>query len=289
MSTARFNEIQQTILDARAEVAQFNALQILTTSEQNETSANSNSKVATWRLWVWIVAFAIWLCEKKFANNITNMRPQNIPNMKEAFLNFRYGLDLVWKNGRFEYDLTNVPDAEERKIIKRCSVIESNNEVVVIKIAVDNDGSLGGASPEQEEKFTYYVEQIIQPGVDYRIISKNPDELKMTLTAYVDTSIIDTATGRLLNVTEEIVPMKDAINSYLDNLEFNGAFVKDHFRSAAKLQPGIKLVTIDLLQFKFASYPFQDMPEWREAEAGHYKISDANLTINYLNYALVNH
>ena len=289
MSIARFQEIQQTILDARAEVASFNVLEILTTSEQVETSATSTSKVASWRLWVWIVAFAIWLCEKKFQNNITNMRPQNIPNLKDAFLNFRYGLDLVWLNGRFQYNLTGVSDAEERKIIKRCAIIESNNEVVVIKIAVDNAGTLGAASNQQEEKFTDYVEQMMPPGVDYRIINKAPDDLKAVITAYVDTSIIDTQTGKLLNVTDEIYPMHDAIDAYLNNLEFNGAFVKDHFRSAAKLQPGIKLITIDTLQFKFASYPFQDMPEWREAEAGHYKISDANLTINYLNYALVNH
>ena len=57
-------EIQQTILDAKATAVELSALEVLTTQEQTLNSANSTSKVAIWRLWVWVIAFAQYVLEQ---------------------------------------------------------------------------------------------------------------------------------------------------------------------------------------------------------------------------------
>ncbi len=57
-------EIQQTILDAKATAVELSALEVLTTQEQTLNSANSTSKVAIWRLWVWVVAFGQYVLEQ---------------------------------------------------------------------------------------------------------------------------------------------------------------------------------------------------------------------------------
>ena len=58
------NEIQQPILDDIATSDALNALQVLTTTEQTLTSATSTSKVAVWRLFVYIIAVTTQTLEK---------------------------------------------------------------------------------------------------------------------------------------------------------------------------------------------------------------------------------
>ena len=287
----KFNDIQQTILDAKTTAASLNALEVLTTSEQTLSNANSTSKVSIWRLWVWIFTYIIWNSEKIVTENAKNSRPQNLPNFIATVLNYHDGLDLVWKNGSFQYDLTNVINPETRKIIARCAVLESNDEELVVKIAVDSGGNLQPATPVQETRILAYLKQLKVPGVPVRLINQNADLLKLNLTCYVNTLIIDTATGALLNTTTPTYPVKEAINKYLSDLskyELNGIVVEQHLRETIAEAEGMKLIEINQLQWKYAGFPFQDIDKWKVSEAGYFKINPADLIINYLPYGLVN-
>ncbi len=235
-----------------------------------------------------IISFCIWTHEQIVERNAQNSRPQNLPNFRAAVLNFHDGLELVWKDGAFSYDLTGVTDAEERKIIDRCAVLESDDGELVVKIATDNAGSLEPVTEPQKTRVLSYLRQIKVPGVKIRLINETADLLKVNLTVYVDPMIIDMGTGQLLNTSEEVYPVKDAIDNYLANLEFNGAFVKDYFRAEISKAEGVKLPVVDLLQWKYASLPFIDVGEWQTSNAGYFKILPENLTINYLPNVLVN-
>lgn len=281
-----FNDIQQSILDAKVAVSTLNALEVLTASEQTINSATTTSKVGLWRLWFWIVAYVIWIHEQIVVANAANSRPQNQANFKAAILGFYDGLDLVWKDGQFQYDLTNVSDSEVRKIINRCAVLEGDDGTLVVKVATDNNGSLEPITPEGEARVLAYLKKIKVPGVHIRLVNETADLIQATLTVYVNPLIIDISTGRLLSVTGDVYPVKDGIKAYLANLEFNGAFVKDFFRTTLKAQQGIELVVIDQIKTKFLGYDFFEFGEWRTPEAGYFKINDADLTINYLPYVL---
>ncbi|WP_348814056.1 hypothetical protein [Flavobacterium maritimum] len=283
-----FKEIQEQILEAKAAASELNALEILTTAEQTLSSATSTSKVSVWRLWVYVFSFVIWSHEKISEKNATVSRPQNQPNFKQSILDYYDGLDLIWKEGSFQYDLTNVPDAESRKIIARCAVLEPDSGGLVVKIATDNNGVLGPVTAEQKTRIEAYIKKKKVPGVPFVLFNKTADLIKVSLTVYVNPLVIDTTTGKLLSSTEDVYPIKDAIELYLANLEFDGAFVKDFFRTTLKDAEGIELVVIDLIQSKFDAYPFTDMAEWKTPDSGYFKINDENLTINYLPYVLAN-
>ena len=132
-------EIQQSILNAKAQASTLNALQVLTTAEQNLSAANSTSKVAIWRLWVWIISYVIYIHEQIIEKFAENSRPHTINWYKNQCLNFLDGLPLVWLNEQFQYDLTNVIDADVRKIIDRCAILESNSGELVLKLATNNN------------------------------------------------------------------------------------------------------------------------------------------------------
>lgn len=284
----RFNEIQEQILAKKAESSELNALEVLTDSEQTINDVDTTSKVAIWRLWVWIFAFVIWNIEKAVKQNALNSRPQNLPNFRDAVLNYHDGLDLVWKDGAFMYDLTGVTDAEERKIIDRCAVLESNDGELVVKIAKDNAGELEPVTTAEQTRIIEYLRQIKVPGVKIRLINENADLLKASLTVYVDPLIIDLDTGKQLNVTGDVFPVEDAIDNYLANLEFNGAFVKNYFIETIQNAEGINLCVADLLEWKFAAFPYTSLGEYKVPESGYFKVETGQLTINYEPYVLVN-
>jgi hypothetical protein len=224
--------------------------------------------------------------EQIVETNANNSRPQNQANFRQSILDYHDGLDLVWKDGQFKFDLTGITDAEERKKVDRCAVLESEDGELVVKIATDNAGSLEPVTLALQARIEAYIKQIKVPGIHIRLVNDVADLIKLSLTVYVNPLVIDLITGQLLSSTTPVYPIKDAINLYLANLEFDGVFVKDFFRTTLKEAPGIELVVVDLCQSKYAAFPFADTGEWKISNSGYFKINDADLTINYLPYGL---
>lgn len=281
---ARFKEIQGQILTKKAESSTLSALEVLTTSEVSLSGATSTSKVANWRLFVFVVAFAIWLHEKIVLKNAENSRPQNLPNYRQMVYNYVDGVPLIYSKGQFLFDTTGVEDLEERKIIKRCAILE-NNLGIIVKIATENNGVLEPVSSLQATRILKYLDQQTQPGVGVRLVNEPADKLRLNLTVYVDLNIIDLSTGKQLNLTNDVYPVRDAINDYLSNLEFDGAFVKSFFSTKIESSTGVKMATINSLEWKYASLPFQDAGVYKVPNSGYFKIDDADLTITYLSDA----
>ncbi|MBA4133340.1 MAG: hypothetical protein C0525_01315 [Flavobacterium sp.] len=239
---------------------------------------------------IWLEQFVdmIYNHELIVSANAANSRPQNLPNFIATVYNFHDGLPLVWKDGQFTYDLTEVENPEERKIVSRCAVLESEDGELVVKVAKLNVTELEPLADVEAERLLFYLNQMKVPGVRIRLINEEADQLKVTLNVYVDPLQIDLNTGRRLNITEDIFPVKDAIKSYLTNLEFNGAFVTNFFERSIQSESGINLAVIELLQHKFAAFDFTDFTAFKVPQSGYFKISDEDLTINYLPYVLVN-
>ena len=130
------------------------------------------------------------------------------------------------------------------------------------------------------------MDLIKDAGNRLRIINQPADLLRITIDAYVDVSIIDLATGKLLNVTEDVYPVKDAISDYLQNLEFNGAFVREFFKNKLQTAQGIMLPILQNVEWKYAAFDWAVVNEWKVPQAGYFKIEAVDLTINYLPYDL---
>lgn len=279
---ARFNEIQETVLAARNEVDSLNALEILTTSEQTLTGANSTSKVSQWRLWIWIFSFAVWLLEKVTIENSKNTKEQNLVNLKAAILEFHYGLDLQYINNSWQYDLTDVVEPDNLKVIKKTAIVQPENGGLIVKIS-------GASGPITNEQFTSFKDYFFKkkvPGIPVQYVNTEGDLLRLTMTVYVDTQTIELATGKLIN-SDDVYPVKDAIQAYLSKLEFNGNFVKKFFEKEILSVDGVYLVEIIELQWSYASYPYVDFGPFKNPESGYFIIPNDNLTINYLSDALV--
>ena len=88
-------EIQQIIYNAKEREDALNGL-------------NSNSRVAIWRLWVYIISVAIWSLEKLFDlhrtdidKRLTELKPHTARWYRSKALAFQYGFDLLPDSDKF--------------------------------------------------------------------------------------------------------------------------------------------------------------------------------------------
>lgn len=201
-------EIQNEILIEKGKQSSLNGL-------------TSKSNTSIWRLWINIVATAIWVHEKIVEKNALISRPHTLNWYREQALNFHYGrsltsdssdkIPLIWKDGFYQFDTTGLTETEieDSKIIKHCAVSEIDLEtvlnpkktheqifsdyfhnkvgVVFIKVATVKDGKISRIDvPNELFAFKEYIAKIKDAGNQVHITSDQGDILKLTLTVYVD-------------------------------------------------------------------------------------------------------
>ncbi len=235
----------------------------------------STSKVAIWRLWIYIVAFAIWIHEAIVEENAKNSRVHTLLWYRAQALLFLDGIDLQWENGQFSYP-TLVENIESRQLVKRCAVLESKDGELIIKITGENNQPLGD---DQQLRFTTYMNEIKDAGNRLKIVNRQADNLKLHVDVYVDTLVINLDTGQYLETSETFKPVEEAIKDYLNHLEFNGALIKNRLIDAIQKSQGVFDLEIKVLQHQYGALPFTDVGRLIVPDAGHFKIEE--LVINY--------
>jgi len=189
--------------------------------KQPSLNGLTESKTGIWKLWINIVATAIWVHEKIVEKNALISRPHTLNWYREQALNFHYGMpldpdssngmSLIWKDGLYQFDTTGLTDTEieDSKIIKHCAVSEIDLETVIkpnkeieeifsdyfhnkvgvvfIKVATVKDEKISRIDvPNELFAFKEYIAKIKDAGNQVYITSDQGDNLKLTLNVYID-------------------------------------------------------------------------------------------------------
>lgn len=281
-------QIQTSILDKKAETANLSALEVLTTSEKTGIAGlNSNSKVAIWRLWVFIQAFSIWIHESIFDAHVVEIEELIALNKihtsrwyRNEALKFQYGFDYPETEiGGYNNDGVDEALIIASLIISQASVEELAGRLK-IKVAKSTAGVLEALNETEIDAFTQYMQLIKDAGTRLLIVSRPPDDFKVSLDIYFDPLILDGNGARLDGTNNE--PVLDAIKSFLYNLEFNGEFLTDNFEIALRNVEGVKLVGLNTIEARFGTNPYADIIETYIADAGYMTLNLAETTINYI-------
>lgn len=269
-------EIQKQIQDEKGKQATLNGL-------------TNDSKTSIWKLWVNIVATAIWMHEKIVEKNALISRPHTLNWYREQALNFHYGRQLIWKEGAYKFDTGELLESQiqELKMVKHCavsevdlsSIIEPNSEVtqifsdyfhnqvgvVFIKVATENQNIIAPLEQNVLSSFREYIARIKDAGNQIVVSSSPGDILQLHLNVFVDPLSIfikqedikhykslilgqpipvnyqfDSRNGTLIS-DESVKPVEKAIKDYLQNIEFNGAFVRSFLVDAIQKAEGVKI------------------------------------------------
>ncbi|WP_315543868.1 nucleotidyltransferase [Capnocytophaga leadbetteri] len=235
-------EIQTLILQAKAQEPALNEL-------------NSTSKVAIWRLWVYIIAVAIWSLEKLFDQHradidkrLAELKPHTARWYRSKALAFQYGFDLLPDSDKFNNQGHTEEAIEASKIVKYSAVIESKNEGrLIVKIAGEQGELLQPITDAQKQAFEAYLQEIKDAGVRLSVVNYQPDVLHLQMKIIYDPLVLDSNGQSIIHATK---PVEETIKSYLKRLPFNGELVLAHLIDALQQAEGVKIPHLVLAQSK---------------------------------------
>ena len=235
-------EIQELIYQAKAQEPALNEL-------------NSTSKVAIWRLWVYIISVAIWSLEKIFDlhradidKRLLELKPHTARWYRNKALAFQYGFDLLPDSDKFNNAGRSEEQIEASKIVKYSAVVESPNEGrLIVKIATEQGDTLRPITEAQKMSFEAYLATIKDAGVRLSVVNYKPDILHLRMKIVYDPLMLD-SNGQ--SITNAFKPVERAIKDYLKNLPFNGELVLAHLIDALQQSEGVKIPHLVLAQSK---------------------------------------
>lgn len=280
------NEIQASILLKKTQTESLDALEVLTTSEQNTlANLNSTSKVAIWRLWVFIVAFAVFLHEQIFDEHKKEIEAllaaQKIHNAlwyKGKALAFQFGFNLG-ESDVYDNKGVDTQFVLNSLIVKQASVEEVAGRLK-IKVAKTVQNALAPLTASELFAFGQYMEKVKDAGTRLDITSRDPDTLKLEIDLYFDPLVLDTLGQRLDGSSNE--PVQDAIREFLYKLEFNGELILTKLTDYLQEVEGVEMPVIKEAFTKYANFGYVEIDETYIAVSGYMILDAENSIINFI-------
>lgn len=282
MKMARtLQDIYDQIIAEKQSMSSLNGLQPGIDSSQTLLSdLTSQSKVAIWRLMFWVVAYITWWHEMLFDQHKAEIEARAAELItgtalwyRDQALVFQYGDDLQWNGNRYVYNPINV----NNQIIKRAAVIEIGGQVRLKVAKLDGSGLPIPLTVPELDAFKAYIQQIKFAGTNTAVITKDGDDLKLSIKIFYDPLVLDSS-GSLIS-TPGTKPVEDAIINYIQNLPFNGTLDLNALTDAMQQATGV--ISPFILSAEGRSLPsaYQPIADFYTADAGHMRI-DPLIPIN---------
>ncbi|WP_442265866.1 nucleotidyltransferase [Tenacibaculum sp. ZS6-P6] len=278
------NEIQESILESINSDTELNALEVLTNNEKDNLT--STSKVSIWRLFVFIISVSFWTIEKLFdtlkqeiEELLYLLKPHKPSWYRKKVLDFQFGHELNEKD-IYNNDGLTQKQIEDAKVVKYAAVVEINS-ILYVKVAGENNTVRAKLSDPQEAALIQYIKLIRDAGVKVVLINRDADLLKLEIDAYYNPLEIDANGARLDGSDNE--PLQNKLKQYLKEFEFNGELVLTKLTDQLQQVQGIEMPVIKEAYYKFGNQQdWTPINETYQSDAGHMKINEDNLTINWI-------
>ncbi len=237
----------------------------------------SDSKVAEWRLWCWVMAVIQWAQEQLFVQHkkeietiVAAASPGNLAWYAAKVREWQYGDTLVFIDNQYVYPNDN-PAA---RLVDRVAVRDASKSVL-IKAAKAPGGNVQPLSTPELAALTAYLNDIKVAGTDLVVTSLNPDKLVAVIDVYYD---------GLRDQGELTTELESATNNYLDTLPFDGRFVRQSLIDALQIIDGVRYLKVQQLD-AIAGSSTIPIDVFYESEAGYFTSDPAqgtSLTFNLI-------
>lgn len=200
-------------------------------AEPGLAALSSTSKTAIWRLWLYIVAYAIHTLEVLFdvhkaevSDALLLLKPHTARWYRNKAVAFQYGFNLYADTDVFNNEGYTPEQVEASKIIKYSAVTEATNESrLIVKIATeDGNKELAPIAAPQKESFDAYIDEIRDAGVKVTVINYLPDVLRLHIKIYYNPLVL-TSTG--VSILTGKKPVEIALQEFMKELPFDGELI----------------------------------------------------------------
>lgn len=196
---------------------------------------------------IYVFASAVWLHEKlwdKFRQEIEEL----IDSSYVTSLSWYYAKALAFQNGdalsfnektySFGYP---VADAN-KQVVKNVAIRQVTDDSVTKLKIYFSDKDKQPLTGDIRTSFETYMQQIGAAGTHYLFVSEAPDELRVHMHIYYDPLVLDSTGIRLSGGGK---PVEEAIENYLNSLEYGGVFYSSKLVDMIQATEGVKDVTLD--------------------------------------------
>lgn len=295
----KIDEIQNEMLAIKEQSAELSTLEILATGER-VAELTSKSKVAVWRLFIYIIAVAHYVQRQLwdiFRNETEARVEATRPHTKKWYEGkaraFRLEQELIKGTDKYSDAGLTQQQIEDRQIIKHAAIekiVINGYGLLRAKVAKENNGELVSLNNTELEALEKYFERVADAGSVVLPTSRPPDSLKLEIDFYYDPLVLNSYGQRLSGGQEQ--PAVVAIENYLKSLEFNGQLVLEKLEDYLKkhtdgaLFPKIKRAWSKYgnLSYDYIGENAGLINEIRVADAGYMKLDKNNTTIKYIAY-----
>ncbi len=205
------------------------------TAESGLSSLNNPSQTSIYQLFKTVVAQVINFFEQlhdakkdEIDSVIANSAVNTAAWLKGKVEEFQYSASNPQVISLVNYAPQYATVNTDLQIISRCAVVSDLNKIVKIKVATGDTPTT--LSSPQYTALSAYIDSILPVGVSFDLINLTSDKLYVEAEVYYD--------GQYIDVIQTNV--EAAINTYLENLEFNGAVVVSELEDAIQSVAGVK-------------------------------------------------
>ncbi len=195
---------------------------------------------------------------------------------------FQFGHQVVKGKDYYDNSVLTTDEIEASKIVKfAVAVQESDKSTLYIKIANENKQPL---TEEQRIAFEAYINEVADLGVHLTVVNQEADDIKLTLDVEYNAALLN-AEGIELNGSKE--PVKEAVELYLSNLNFDQQYVSMFLVDALQQLPVVEIAEVKVACFKYDALSWQIINRRYPPYAGYMRVLPENLTINYIKGSVI--
>jgi hypothetical protein len=271
------NDIQQSILDKKSELTELSALEVLTNNEKASLSnLTSTSKVAVWRLFIYIIAVAIWVLESLFdifkaeiEAKVKDNRPHTADWYKTKALAFQYGDALIDDD---EYAVIDTA----KQIVKQVAIVEGDRKLVIKVATLQGNELVKLPDINQVNAFSSYMDKVKDAGTLMEIINEDADKLKIVMDFHYNALLLKND-GTTIDTNVNVV--QKAINDYLQSIDFNGEFEINRMVDYLQRATGYQSLKLNFVGFKAGlATGFSPIDRIYKPLSGYMKVEELEVT-----------
>ena len=249
-------------------------------AEPRLAALNSPSRFAIWRLWLYVVATAIWTLEQLFVRHQSEVQlliDRNIFGSAEWFVQqikaFQYGDDLIrdTETGGLTYALVD----PKKQIITHAAITVAKGDIQVatLKVAKTLNSEPNPLSPNELTAVRGYIDRLQPPGATIVVNSLPADIVRLGLDIYYNP---------LFEVSKLQTEVETIVQNYFDNLPFDAQILKSKIADTILAGvSGVNDVVISLFEAKAVGGTFTSVERVYIPESGYIKFDpDQPLEIN---------
>jgi len=282
-------EIYDALNASKASFSELNDF-VVSTSVPGSTQDNSAdlaidvtsaSKVAVWRLWMWIFAVGSWMVEVLFDRHsadvtavLDSKRIHTLRWYAEESKKYQYGYPVSWIDNMYQY-ATSDADAQ---IVKYAAASEKNG-TVVLKVAKNSGGVKAPLTTLEKSTFTEFWSKWKDAGVKLEIVSQPADQLKIYITIVRDRLVLDGNNNLLRD--NSINPITLAIDAFGNSLEFDGVLRLSKLVDSIQAAEGVVDVQLTQAWHKPAGGSYSVVNMSVESIAGYFELSYTDSLFTY--------